>query len=429
MILLELNEFNPGLLKQYADKFDLDHIHLMLDFQHTCTHTNDQEERYGLDPWVQWVSIHTGQDSQVHGIKHLGDIDQLPETTLQLWDSLYKQYGMRFSVWGAMNASYLKSDGCDNFFPDPWTFTVAPYPGNLSGLMAFPRFYAKNYLDLKQIEFLTSLVRTTGFFLHYKNWSLIPKMISKSLKAAIQIGVNTNALFSVFDTLNTELFIRRAKDSDFKVLFLNSIAHLQHHCWNNEEDNRNISFCLQNLNSILGTIFKHFPDEPIIITNAFRQIQSYENREFLYRQKSPERFLKQLDINFTRIEQLMTNDSHVFFDNINDMTTAYKILSSVTVANQEAMYIEKDEQNLKLFMQFKLWNNFPEGSVMRANNKTYRLYDHFEKVVRRTGTHISTGDIYSQGIDLPQKMLNHELANYIHKHFQAKYDHSHSSSV
>ncbi len=429
MILLELNEFNPDLLRQYADRLDLKHIKRMLGLKHTSIRTDDKEERYGLDPWVQWVSIHTGQCSEQHGIKHLGDIDQLPKKTLQLWDALYTKFGARFSVWGAMNASYLTLDGCDNFFPDPWTFTVNPHPSSLNSLMAFPRFYAKNYLNLKQTASLTNLFKTAIFFLRHKNLPLIPKIFGESANAIFQIGLNTNTLFCLFDSLSTELFIRKAKNSDFKVLFLNSIAHLQHHYWNNEKHNQNIMFCLKNLNSILGNIFRNFPNEPLIITNAFRQVQSYDNHEFLYRQKNPEDFLKKLGIKFSNTEQLMTNDSHIFFDSIKDMNAAQKTLNSISISQEKVFHIESDEQNLKLFMQFKLWNDFPSGALLHTKNSCYSFYEHFEKVVQRTGTHIPCGDVFSQGVELPQAMLNHELSNYIVNHYQKRNDHSYPPSV
>ena len=64
LFLLELNEFNINILKYYSKKYNLTNIQKILKFNKTNTYTNDRyigdNNQFGyLDPWSQWVSIHT----------------------------------------------------------------------------------------------------------------------------------------------------------------------------------------------------------------------------------------------------------------------------------------------------------------------------------------------------------------------------------
>ena len=68
MLIIELNEFCPSYLAETAERLDLVNIRKFLSFQHTSTFTKEKKEFHGLDPWVQWVSIHNGIPFPEHGV-------------------------------------------------------------------------------------------------------------------------------------------------------------------------------------------------------------------------------------------------------------------------------------------------------------------------------------------------------------------------
>ena len=72
LVLVALNEFDPAFFRFATSRAELPGIERLLGSQHSNTWTHDEVEKRGLDPWVQWVSIHTGSDSADHKIKHLG---------------------------------------------------------------------------------------------------------------------------------------------------------------------------------------------------------------------------------------------------------------------------------------------------------------------------------------------------------------------
>mgnify|MGYP001375561900 FL=1 len=89
LLVLELNEFNHKILSNYSKKFNFRYIKKILNFHHSKTTTKDtylgDNNQYGyLDPWSQWVSIHTLTNSKKHKIKNLGDIPELK--IKQIWE-------------------------------------------------------------------------------------------------------------------------------------------------------------------------------------------------------------------------------------------------------------------------------------------------------------------------------------------------------
>lgn len=419
MFLLEINEFNPELMRLAASKLDCKNLQRLLNFPHSRTITADLHERFGLDPWVQWVSIHTGKTSAEHGVGHLGDVPSLGFP--QVWEQL-DAAGIRCGVWGAMNASKGRAEKMEFFFPDPWTFSEAAYPDELNDLLAFPRYYSKNYCELDKKQALKTFLRLVRFCLRPKiALSLLPHA-TKIIGSILKGGLSEYLLFVLFDVVNAVLFTRYYKDSkpDFSLLFLNSIAHLQHHKWTEEEGlSSEMVVAFKLFDHAVGILFSALQDEPDwIVTNAFSQFCSVAQNEFLYRQKSPEGFLRATAIFFERVEQAMTNDGHVFFASLHDAEHAEQTLAAAHINGQLAFHVERKVGELKLFYQFQLWSRIEAGAVLEINGLRLPFYSLFEEITLRTGSHTPRGDIYSSEHRFPEEIQNHELHGQILSKFK-----------
>ena len=69
LLLIELNEFNLKFLKKGSKKYKCKNLlYLLKNLKYCRTFTKDKTQDYNLDPWVQWVSIHTGKNSTKHKI-------------------------------------------------------------------------------------------------------------------------------------------------------------------------------------------------------------------------------------------------------------------------------------------------------------------------------------------------------------------------
>src|SRR5216684_1464349 len=130
MLLIELNEFNNNLLRNVARAQGLRHVEEMLSWGHARTWTADEYETGFLEPWVQWVSVHTGVPSGRHRVKNLGDVPNLTED--QIWER-WSRRGLSSIVWGVMNGNRRSAEKCEVFIPDPWTFSESAYPARFEG--------------------------------------------------------------------------------------------------------------------------------------------------------------------------------------------------------------------------------------------------------------------------------------------------------
>jgi len=420
MILLEINEFNPDLMQMAAEKLNASNLLKLLSLNRATTHTNDVAERHGLDPWVQWVSIHTGQPSIYHGIKHLGDVKNLKLS--QVWEVL-DDAGISYGIWGAMNARKGAGNNCKFFFPDPWTFSEDAYPEELNDLLALPRYYSKNYLELDKITLLKTALKLCRFIakpsIFFELLKLAP-LIASSLPAN---PAKNYFLFVLFDLINAQLFCTYYKRHrpDFALLFLNSLAHLQHHCWTGEREiSKEMATSFLIFDRVIGLIFSIMnDDEKLLVTNAFSQRQSYGENEYLYRQINPQIFFQNFGINPVQTEQLMTNDSQLFFSSAGKAIEAAEILQAARLEGEQAFEAEIDaEDPLKVFCQFAIWKDIPDTGVIALNGFEEPFYKSFQKVVRRSGSHVSDGQLFSNREIEKKELYNHEIFQLILNNFR-----------
>ena len=86
-----------------------------------------------LDPWIQWVTVHTGQNFDKHGLERLNEGHTLDAK--RVWDYVAERGG---AVWicGSMNVGYRPGiKGA--VMPDPWATYVQPTPDELRPYFSF----------------------------------------------------------------------------------------------------------------------------------------------------------------------------------------------------------------------------------------------------------------------------------------------------
>jgi hypothetical protein len=123
MLLIELNEFNRDLLQRLSTTHGLKNLDRVLGWNSAVTWTSDEYETGFLEPWVQWVSVHTGVPSNQHRVKNLGDVPNLAED--QLWER-WSKHGLSSVVWGVMNGNRRHAAACK-------VFGVRPRPLDVFG--------------------------------------------------------------------------------------------------------------------------------------------------------------------------------------------------------------------------------------------------------------------------------------------------------
>jgi hypothetical protein len=419
MLVIELNEFNVGLLQNLARTLGLAHLQRVLTWNHASTWTADIYDSGFLEPWVQWVSVHTGVPSSQHGVKNLGDVPKLAED--QIWERWSKQH-LSSVVWGVMNGTRRRADSCLTFIPDPWTFSEDAYPANLQGLIALPRYLAKNYLDFskattarKGYDLVRTLIRAT------KGSDFVDglKIFWRGFR---QFGP-TNAVFIVFfEYLSAMAFIRTVEDSrpDAAIVFINMLAHVQHHYWKSGDgsDCPQIAFAATAADEIIGKMLARcggVGGGRIALMNALSQTCTIDDPPWiLYRPNNHAGLIAFLGVKAARVEPLMTYDAHVFFDNADDARSGAAILEAARIDGKPLFFVEPDQHDpLKLFYRVAMTDPIsPDAEFIYRNNAAH-FADHFTAIVQRTGKHNQNGDLFANFEIGRASLANHEISAWL----------------
>ncbi len=420
MLIIELNEFDPVFLKENAKELNLKNILYFFNLNHSETYTNEKKEHQGLDPWVQWVSIHTGKPFSQHKVKRLGQTSSQKEE--QIWERIFKVSSLKWGVWGAMNAPLGDKEGIGFFLPDPWSFEEKAYPDSLNNFLSFPKYMSKNYLSTNKIQLIISGFKTLSFMLANSGRGIKRKIFSKLFKAFYLSGINVHSLNTILDYINCLYFIefKEKYKTQFSIIFLNHIAHLQHHFWNKDQEISNqMKFGLFICDEILGELKNNIcSKESIILLNGLKQKNVSKKGFFVYRQKEPINFIKIICPIACQVQQNMTNDATLIFKNSRDTLTAQKFLKEIKLKYKKCnlLFVERIEEN-KLFIQIEIEEKIGKNEKIILRRNIINFYDHIELVTERTGAHVPYGDIYYKNIYFPKKIKNHEFFHYVVKSF------------
>ena len=415
LLIIELNEFCPSYLRKLSEKYNLKYINRFLDFNHYLTVSNDEKEFQGLDPWVQWVSIHTGMKSEEHGIKRLGESSKKQKK--QLWNYLHKTKKLKWGVIGPLNASRGSLKGCVTFLPDPWNYLEKPYPEELNDLLELPIYVSKNYLAIKPITLLKKCFKTLSFFLKKENLFILKIITLEIFKSLLRPGINIHTFTTLFDYLIVLYYskIKSYKNIDVSIIFLNHIAHLQHNFWDDlpkvhPQMEYGVKICDKIMKIFLADI--NLNNNKILVLNGFKQKKISKNDTQIYRQINPQFFLRKLGLKEMKIEQNMTNDAILEFRSYKKTNYAFELLSNCYLNTGEKLFHVSKISERKLFFRLDIYHNLEKDAFIQINKIRIPFFKYF-KNLNRTGSHIKEGDIFSPNIKFPSKIKNHEIFNYL----------------
>lgn len=288
-----------------------------------------------LEPWIQWITVHTGIPVQEHGILKLGDGYRLSEKSI--WD-LLSDSGRKVWVCGSMNVQYHRPIR-GWVLPDPWMDKVTPCPAD--ELSPYCRFVSANVLEhtlgrgsltlLDKLRFVRFMMRHG---LSRDTLAAIAMQLVSELRRP-ERGRWKRAVIQ--DKLQFDLFrwVYRRERPDFSTFFSNSTAHFQHVYWRNMEPEgfqvkpgsdeqkvyeHAILYGYQQMDELLGR-FLHLAgdDATLVFCTALSQQPClvYENRggKRWYRPRRFERFLPDLGITTpARISPVMAHQFQIDFD-------------------------------------------------------------------------------------------------------------------
>jgi len=227
VILLEFNELTPALLDRFIADGKLPNFRRFRE-QSTAWITEAEEREPYLEPWIQWVTVHSGLNYADHGVFHLNEGHKL--RAQQIWDVVSDRGG---SVWvcGSMNVRHDdRLRGC--VLPDPWNTHVKPNP---VALEPFFRFVQQNVLEHTndQVPLQTrDYARFLGFLAAHGLSAPTVSAVARQL-ASERFGGSRWRRAALLDKFQFDVFrwYFRTHRPTLSTFFLNSTAHYQHAYW------------------------------------------------------------------------------------------------------------------------------------------------------------------------------------------------------
>lgn len=365
VIVLEFNELSPSLMDAFIGRGILPNFKALRD-QSQVFVTDAEEHAPNLEPWIQWVTAHTGLSFAEHGIFDLGDGHKL--TNPRLWEILS---GHGHSVWicGSMNAAFHKP--VNGFIlPDPWSTGIQPYPkGEFEAYFDYVRRnvqeHSRESLPISKADHLRFLTYLAGHGLSLKT---LRSTMQQLLEERSGRGRWKRA--TILDRFQWDVFAHYWKQYNptFSTFFLNSTAHFQHMYWRNmqpehfrlapsQEDQNDhadaIEFGYRAMDSIVGDCLRLANGKAtVILCTALGQqpCLTYEEKggKTFYRLVSPDAYFRFAGIS-SRYEYapVMSEQFHLYFDNEQDAKSAETLLSGVHFETGEPlMKVRRDGREI-----------------------------------------------------------------------------------
>lgn len=402
-ILVCLNEINMEYVRKYSQQGLLPAFDSLLKSNKLILTTSENE--YALiEPWIQWVTVHTGLSYDQHKVKRLGDIVKNHKLS-QIFEEL-EEKGLLVGAVSPFNAeNRMKKPAF--FMPDPWTTTAA------SGNYVFCKLYEAikyfvNENSNRNKSGLSALHLLIGLFVYASKKSTFSylKLILNKGKPGSKARILDKLIFDVFIKEFTK------HQPDFSTVFLNSGAHIQHHYlfnstqyvgnesnpeWYCKGDHDPLINILTDYDKALGRILK-FQDINLVVATGLHQVP-HEKTTYYWRPKNHTDFLRRLKIdNFVTVNPRMSRDFLIEFKNVEESASAAKLLSQYIVPGFHEKAFAVDNRGKSLFVEF-VHSGLIDTSTELYNTETRDTVDSLNELVSfvaiKNGEHNGTGYLMS----------------------------------
>jgi hypothetical protein len=375
LLFLELNEVNFDFVRAYIQRGKLPNFaRLFRDFGFALTESEQVHEQ--LEPWIQWVTAHTGKSFAEHKVFRLGDI--VNHDIPQVWERL-EQQGLRVGAVSPMNAkNRLRSPAF--FIPDPWT------PTEVHARPTLKRLYsaiAQAVSDNAQARVSArSLFNLIAGFLVYAS----PAHWAKYIRQALTSRGHPWRKAMFLDLLLTDVFVREVKRTrpHFATLFVNAAAHIQHHYLFSssvyEGKSRNPSWYVpagddpvlevyELYDDIIHRVMRTFPAARLMLGTGLHQ-NAHPEVTYYWRLKDHSQFLRDIGVVFESVQPLMSRDFLLSCTTEQAATDAEMRLRSATATDGQCLF-DVDNRGKDVFVMLTYSHDVPEGMQFRVAGRDY----------------------------------------------------------
>lgn len=395
LIFLELNEINFEFVEAYIRQGHLPNFKRLIE-THGYYRTSSEQVYDHLEPWIQWVSAHTGLPYEDHGVFRLGDA--VGKGLDQVWDALERR-GVRVGALSPMNAENTLVRPAF-FVPDPWTRTATSGSGLLRRFAAaIARAVNENASGGLGARSLWDLFCGALVYARLSSYPAYLRILS-----ALPGHGWRKAIF--LDRLLADTFITlcRRTSPQFATLFLNAGAHIQHHYMFNSKAyagvRRNPDWYMDPeldpmleiyklYDQVIHDVQEKLQGSRLMLATGLRQVP-YERETYYWRLKDHEKFLRAAGLDFHAVLPRMSRDFLVELVSEAAAGVAADILGSATIDGEPAFAL--DNRGRSLFVTLIYPHEIRMDSVCRVGPVAITQFlSHVAFVAIKNGQHDATG--------------------------------------
>lgn len=350
MLVMEFNELCPSLLERFMDEGQLPNFaKLKKESSVMLTLTNATGE--DLNPWIQWLDVHTGQDWESHGIKLLNRINDFEGKFV--WDLLSEKYGIKNWICGSMNAKFSEPF-IGRFLPDPWCVDVDPSHNDSM----------RDYYD-----FVSQSVQNHSGEVKTSQTSFIRSLLNQNVRISTILGLAFQIIKEkIFenetwkraiwlDKIQLDVFnyYYKKEQPEFATFFSNAVAHFQHHYWDqfepekfaNTQKNQDgklkdaILKAYKNTDYLVGKLCQAVDSETaIVFATALSQEPYTDNQRFYYNINSKATFFEKFDIPVgTILKPIMAEQFYLEFPSVEAAIEAQNNLDKYVMNSNDYFHV------------------------------------------------------------------------------------------
>ncbi len=365
VIVLEFNELSPVLMRRFIDAGHLPNFRRLHD--EASVWVTDAEERPPfLEPWIQWITVHSGESYHEHGVFNLDEGHRAAAP--RIWD-LASRAGLRSWICGSMNVAV--APGFRGWMlPDPWTTHVAPRPAELLPYFDFVRRHVLEYTNEQVPVTHADRLRFVAFMARHglsaaTAWAIVRQLAGERLDPRSRWRRAV-----LLDRLQFDLFRwhwQRERPA-FSTFFLNSTAHFQHFYWRNLEPERfrgaarrttssarwptRCSSATGRWTALVGECLAMAGDDAaLVLCTALSQqpCLTYEESggKVIYRPRDFERLLAFAGVTSPhRVAPVMAEEFHLYLESTAEAVEAERRLAAMRVGDRPALVVRRDGSGL-----------------------------------------------------------------------------------
>jgi hypothetical protein len=410
LFLVELNELNFEFVNQYSTAGQLRCFSKLIG-QHGVGTTVSETEYENIEPWIQWVSAHTGKTYHEHRIFRLGDI--VDSDVEQIWEVLERN-GVAVGAVSPMNAINRLVKPCF-FVPDPWTLSPISADRATKALyQAVRQAVSNNAAGGLTMDSVVGLL--AGFVRHVPihRWNQYVHLAARSLTRPWLRAI-------ALDELIGDLFLSlvRKHRPQFATVFFNAGAHIQHHylfnstAYRGERTNPKwyvpggedpVLEIYKVYDNFMRRLLERHPQVRIVIATGLHQVP-YPRETYYWRLKDHDRFLNWAGIRFASTAPLMSRDFVVHCSGPEEALQSAALLEAARLSGDTKQVFDVDNRGDSLFCTLVFDGDIEPGRIIAVNGRETDFHEHVAFVALKNAHHNGLGYLIDTSKSVAQERV------------------------